>query len=218
MDADYNHPESILAGDRNLVAGPAQSIYSAAGHTLRWSGIMHQFKGNLLFADGHVEESKAFLLAGGSGGPVAQNDLFIPSVKAEAGSSSPVFVSPGLPHQPSVANKGRAAPVNSTSNMPPANPEPAKVKGLNRAGKISTNGTLSTAVPPQNSNVVPVQSATNAVSVTPKADISGASFFDSRIVRFSRGLIGWGYLLLLLLMLLLLAFEVRRRWRQRPKN
>ena len=46
VDADYNQPESVLAGDRNLVAGPGQSIYSAAGQTLRWSGIMHQFKGN----------------------------------------------------------------------------------------------------------------------------------------------------------------------------
>ena len=217
VDANYNQPESILAGDRNLVAGPARSIYSAAGKTLRWSGIMHQFRGNLLFADGHVEASKAFLLAGETGGQVAKNDLFIPSVKAEASLLSPVSASSGFSNQFSVANNDRPVPANSVNNSAPPSPMPAGGKNLNGVGKISTIGTSSTAEPPPNT-VAPVQSTTNAVSIAPEADTSGASFFDSRMVRFFRGLIGWGFLLLLLLLLLLLAFEVRRRWRQRQKR
>ena len=217
VGADYNQPESILAGDRNLVVGPGHSIYSAAGQKLRWSGIMHQFRGNLLFADGHVETAKAYLLAGGTSGLVAQNDLFIPSVKAEASPLSPVSASPGFSNQPSVANNDRTVPVNSVSNSALPSPMPAGGKDLNGVRKISTIGTSSTAEPPPNT-VASVQSTTNVATAAPAADVSGASFFDSRMVRFFRGLIGWGFLLLLLLMLLLLAFEVWRRWRQWQKR
>lgn len=58
VDADYNKPMSILAGDRNLVP-TAQSptiIYDNAGARLQWDEQLHDKKGNVLFADAHVEE------------------------------------------------------------------------------------------------------------------------------------------------------------------
>jgi prepilin-type processing-associated H-X9-DG protein len=224
VDADYNQPESVLAGDRNLVAGPVQSIYSAAGQTLRWSGIMHQFKGNLLFADGHVEESKEFFLAGGTGGLAARNDFFIPSVKAEPGFPQTASAGPGFSSPASLAgvtnNHGTVPAVLANgSNVPPTSPKPPGAKDLNHAGKNSpTSRSIQSADAPPANPVALVQPATNAATAAPEAGYSVIPFFDHELVKFFRSLIGWGYLLLLLLLLLLLAFEARRRWRQAQKS
>ena len=55
LDADYSRPTSLLAGDGNLVA-PQTLLRAAAGGALAWTATQHRFKGNVLFADGHVEE------------------------------------------------------------------------------------------------------------------------------------------------------------------
>jgi prepilin-type N-terminal cleavage/methylation domain-containing protein/prepilin-type processing-associated H-X9-DG protein len=57
--AEYSQPESILCGDRNI---SGQSL--ASGSIVRvgtnspvvWTAELHQFKGNLLFADSHVAQ------------------------------------------------------------------------------------------------------------------------------------------------------------------
>jgi len=56
--ANYFHPASILSGDRNLI-WPANSDAAIqtlpSGTNLKWTGELHHYKGNLLFADAHVE-------------------------------------------------------------------------------------------------------------------------------------------------------------------
>ncbi|HZL42680.1 MAG TPA: prepilin-type N-terminal cleavage/methylation domain-containing protein, partial [Verrucomicrobiae bacterium] len=64
--ADYSKPTSILAGDRNITNNwpyPASLLHASLSTSTRWTGGLHQFKGNLLFADAHVEQSKDLALS-----------------------------------------------------------------------------------------------------------------------------------------------------------
>ncbi|HEX4351059.1 MAG TPA: type II secretion system protein [Verrucomicrobiae bacterium] len=57
VNADYNQPMSILAGDGNLAAFTTM-LHVTTGGRLTWDSKLHAYKGNVLFADGHVEEWK----------------------------------------------------------------------------------------------------------------------------------------------------------------
>jgi prepilin-type N-terminal cleavage/methylation domain-containing protein/prepilin-type processing-associated H-X9-DG protein len=77
VTADYSEPMSILSGDGNL-SGPASLVHGASGRRLTWSAAVHRYKGNVLFADGHVEEWSDV------GGPVLSHDgdFLVPSLGA----------------------------------------------------------------------------------------------------------------------------------------
>jgi prepilin-type processing-associated H-X9-DG protein len=60
VTAELSRPDSVLGGDRNIVArdGTSGSILRIGGATeVVWSGACHEFRGNLLFAGGHVERT-----------------------------------------------------------------------------------------------------------------------------------------------------------------
>jgi general secretion pathway protein G len=60
VTAEPGRPDSVLAGDRNIIArdGTSGSILRIGGDTeVVWSGAGHEFRGNLLFAGGHVERT-----------------------------------------------------------------------------------------------------------------------------------------------------------------
>jgi prepilin-type N-terminal cleavage/methylation domain-containing protein/prepilin-type processing-associated H-X9-DG protein len=60
LNADYSRPNSLLAGDRNLTndwVAMAPVVDFGPTNYLRWTHELHRFKGNLLFADGHVEQA-----------------------------------------------------------------------------------------------------------------------------------------------------------------
>jgi prepilin-type N-terminal cleavage/methylation domain-containing protein/prepilin-type processing-associated H-X9-DG protein len=231
VDAEYGRPESVLLGDRNLLTGAGRSIVPAAGQTLRWAAGLHQFKGNLLFADGHVEEAKSFSLAGGSGGTSGangaggRNDLFVPSVKAEAAPAQPAFAGQNFPNNvannSSAANINRAAADAAAGTNPPARPAPATLAAqtVANSGRAAVSP-ITTPAGPQASNATPAQVATNTVADT-NDDLAGMMFFSHGTEKFFLCLIGWGFLLLLLLFLLWLAFIIWRhtkRREQRPKR
>src|SRR6185503_15804883 len=59
VSAENGKSTSILAGDRNLTndwAGDTSLLALDANSFLRWTHELHRFKGNVAFADGHVEE------------------------------------------------------------------------------------------------------------------------------------------------------------------
>ncbi len=59
VNANYAKPNSLLAGDRNVTndwTGPAALHRLDSYHYLRWTAELHRFKGNVLLADGRVEE------------------------------------------------------------------------------------------------------------------------------------------------------------------
>jgi len=60
VTAEYSRPDSLLAGDRNIIArgGNSGSILRIAADTeVAWTSEGHEYKGNLLFAGGHVERT-----------------------------------------------------------------------------------------------------------------------------------------------------------------
>jgi prepilin-type N-terminal cleavage/methylation domain-containing protein/prepilin-type processing-associated H-X9-DG protein len=82
-EADFNKPGSILAGDRNLATNSLETptiLRISDGSRLHWTAELHQFKGNVLFADGHVEEWNDSTLASAAKNSSATANLYLPSV------------------------------------------------------------------------------------------------------------------------------------------
>ena len=84
VQADFSKPDSVLVTDRNVARAPSPSptiLRMTDGGRFWWTAELHELKGNVLFADGHVEEwnnasFKQFKFA-----PDDPMDLFLPSVK-----------------------------------------------------------------------------------------------------------------------------------------
>jgi len=106
-------PDSILAGDRNLTndwAKPATLLHFGPNNSLRWTAELHQFKGNLLFADGRVEERNTPGLTGSGNQALVAADLAMPTIPKgpTSASSSLAASSSSLPLQGGVP---AAAPI-----------------------------------------------------------------------------------------------------------
>ena len=84
-NADFSKPTSILAGDRNLASNPMPSptiLHTTSGASFRWTREVHGFKGNVLYADDHVEEWNAHSLTQNfKYNPFETYDLFLPTTK-----------------------------------------------------------------------------------------------------------------------------------------
>jgi prepilin-type processing-associated H-X9-DG protein/prepilin-type N-terminal cleavage/methylation domain-containing protein len=109
--------DSVLAGDRNLTPSYG-SIAKVGGFLyLKWTEELHRYKGNVLFADGHVEQLKdVFSLSNSLGGPTTS--LLMPSVKSDAPASSGASAGIGGP-------AGNPAPRTLTLAAPAGNKGPA---------------------------------------------------------------------------------------------
>ena len=62
VKSSFQDPGSILAGDRNLTATPFTNpavLHGSADTRWSWTQELHRYKGNVLFADGHVEDRKS---------------------------------------------------------------------------------------------------------------------------------------------------------------
>ena len=114
VDADYFHPMSILADDGNL-ATSRTLLRQATGATLAWTAAQHRFQGNVLFADGHVEEwgatttGKSLATAG---------NVVLPTISPTANSSG---ASAGDDARPALRP---ASPATSSNGQPVENPKP----------------------------------------------------------------------------------------------
>jgi prepilin-type N-terminal cleavage/methylation domain-containing protein/prepilin-type processing-associated H-X9-DG protein len=99
LRAEYSRPHSVLAGDRNLTNAYAQIptlLRPQLNRGWRWTAELHQFKGNLLFADGHVEEKTSQTLAGTLEQMPFAGELALPDLPrlAQAGHFNPSFPEP----------------------------------------------------------------------------------------------------------------------------
>jgi prepilin-type N-terminal cleavage/methylation domain-containing protein len=108
-------PWTVAAGDRNVVL-------RSTNYT--WNADLHQFKGNLLFADVHVEQRSSWSItfAANSSTPLARNPQYrspIPPTKPPAGPVSPGGSSPlptaGQQPGPSPNAKAPTAPGSQTA-------------------------------------------------------------------------------------------------------
>jgi prepilin-type processing-associated H-X9-DG protein len=225
VKAGFSQPDSILAGDRNLTANfsPNPSIVSIeAGNPLRWTREMHQFKGNILFAGGQVEEWNNAALASAAGSQPAGTDLFMPTVLPGSNATTPA--SGGYSSYP-VANPGTrppqpAAPA-ATPPPPPDNPPYNSPNSPGRQGGFDRNtpGQSATPSPPDTARTNSKASlSTNAPGggTAPSAEVDSAtSTLDQHVVRILRRAILGFYLLISLMLLLWLMFA---RWRRSQRR
>jgi len=207
VNAEPGRPGSILAGDRNVTndwISSAPVAEPGPDQSLRWTAELHHFKGNLLFADGHVEEPNNLNLLAANKEPLKTVILSVPLTKSSAATKAP-SPAPGSGAGPvaSIASFPKELKVAPTASMPPwqialavamANQTSAPAKpALTNGGIIA-----STSAPISNNDTSapadwPVLASQGSVSVIP-----------------------WLiWLLLLLVLALLLGLEVRRRMRAR---
>lgn len=132
VDADSSKPTSVLAGDRNLAAASMETpdvLQINAGSRLHWTAELHQFKGNVLFADGHVEEWNDSALASAANNPSTAADLRLPSVPSLANlpaGSNPNAPSAGGPGGdiPAAASGISGNAISNSSAVARSNAEP----------------------------------------------------------------------------------------------
>lgn len=214
VGADYNQPGSIFAGDRNIsgISSSATILRPDSGSRLQWTAELHRYKGNMLFADGHVEQWNNTLLTDNSSALSGSTAFFLPTINPHR--VSPVAV---ITTANPVANP-RTSRLSQSINPAPR-PAPSTMTVLNE----HTVGDQKPMPPPNEVLRSPspaplLATASNApvVEAAP-APADDMSAFDKHAVKYMQGILKWTYLLLLLLLLLLLAIEFLRRW-QRRKN
>jgi len=83
VNADLSKPGSILAGDRNLACNPSPHptiIRITSGASFWWTSELHPLNGNVLFADGHVEQWNKYSLSNFKYNPDEPYDIFLPTI------------------------------------------------------------------------------------------------------------------------------------------
>jgi prepilin-type processing-associated H-X9-DG protein len=153
VNADCSRPNSLLAGDRNVTndwTGLAALQRLDSYHYLRWTAELHRFKGNVLLADGHVEERNGPVLMAAKGQAPETAYLAMPltqpagssvasgaaSYGSPAGVSRPALASQALPARPAavlsqpastnaagLTQNGRG-PITATSGAQMSDPAP----------------------------------------------------------------------------------------------
>lgn len=237
-NADYTFPNSILAGDRNITNASAASstiVRLADGTSVEWTDELHVNKGNVLYADGRVEELNSTGLAVSAYGSPSKMDLFLPTIKsmavASSSASSPSASSyyphydppselPGPSPSPAKNNNNHGGPTQPASYVfPPRSATQARTT-LASAGQppdaVSLLGAPSQKVPkntPKIDTNVPDEAPITVVlaQTSPLPPRTGNS---------------WPWWLLLLLFLIIAAEIARRRFAQnkdglkrtRPRN
>ncbi len=83
VNAQPGNSLTVLAGDRNLSPDmvPPVSIYHLYNTNLSWNRDIHRYKGNLLFADSHVEQTKTPVLRQDVNQNFRMADVFMPSAR-----------------------------------------------------------------------------------------------------------------------------------------
>ena len=131
VSADYAKPDSVLAGDRNISNfgfGPGSILTLGPGALPGWTMEMHEAKGNLLFADGRVEQlTVAGLRAALGHSPGTTAVLWPPVQDPSTVASSPL--SPGDAGSPAGGGAGAgSASGKGTSSGGTAVTQPGVVK------------------------------------------------------------------------------------------
>jgi prepilin-type N-terminal cleavage/methylation domain-containing protein/prepilin-type processing-associated H-X9-DG protein len=252
--ADPINPMAVLAGDRNLPACHWCTPNSTLGRLQiglidspppYWPPDLHSRKGDVLFSDGHVEESYGAIFPSEI---TVVEDVVYPDVKAPIGyaqmgdqppsptptsttpqslpsrnqpGTSPAhgassWSAPVLPKNVSAPNSGPVSPAKPTGSVR----IPLTIPSTSATGKSQSNPSQS---PSTNQNLdfvsqtnqVP-QTANNIVAAT--NNDSGMSPFDHKVVEIFHDLFFWWYLLVLLLLLLWLIYKIRREWQRRQRR
>lgn len=235
MNAEYTRPGSILGGDRNISSdsfGSGSILRLNPNAPVQWTSGSHQFKGNLLFADGHVERSDNELLPTtlqSAAAPVS--DLLLPITPPSGGdgagnsSATPTttLTQSGTrsPNDPKPTTPATPTGVRPANNPRPVAPAPAKAAPrADAAAEVSLQTNPAPALAAQDADRKTARGATPAPSVATAAQASTGDPFNFYFFLFEPGLHFWSWLVVLLLVVIA-AFGVgwhlqRNRARRRP--
>jgi prepilin-type N-terminal cleavage/methylation domain-containing protein/prepilin-type processing-associated H-X9-DG protein len=201
-NAEFGRATSVLAGDRNLTNGTG-SVALDAAPSFRWTPELHEFKGNLLFADGHVEKHNNRTLSANAGGALASAMVQLPQPNAPAGPAD------FAPPRPPAANENVAAAPNGSALL--MQRTGLKVRFLTPLGALQVPVNL-VALPKE--KTVPAAPVVSAAIVSVAADDELEASFDKSALGYVKILIQRGYWLLLLLLVVLIAVAAWREWRK----
>ncbi len=188
--AEWGNANSILAGDRNIRA--SSSIVRLTGNNeIEWAGGLHDFRGNILFGDAHVEELRKVKFDAARNQASQVTELFVPSV-------------PPPDVEPSASSRGgrttaNASPPQSQSHLNET------IAPVLRQTNVQAKTVLITNLP--------------AVSPSPKPTPVSDGWFVVELQKLIKAAVKWTYLWLLVLLLILLALRLwlhRRANRKQP--
>jgi prepilin-type processing-associated H-X9-DG protein len=199
-NAEFGRTTSVLAGDRNLTNASGTAAPETTP-SFRWTRELHEFQGNLLFADGHVEKHNNRTLATNARGALASAVVQLPRPDATPGPAD------FAPPPPPAANENRAAPHDGSG--PPKQSGGLHVRVLTPLGAMQLP--VRSTPKQEAASVAPVVSA---AIVTVAADDELGTTFDESALGYFKSLIQRGYLLLLFLLVLLLAVAAWREWKK----
>lgn len=214
LTAEDGKATSILAGDRNLADGwhGDQALVSlVANRSLSWTREQHQFKGNILFGDAHVEMFKGPVLA------------FTTQASIPAQLSMPFAPRAVMP----IANLDSAEmpvpilPQSASNSSIPAKAPPARAETIQGPSRVAM----------QTKHQINVQNSTSEKASLPSVSTYSPpgheqpaeselamSSFDKQLLGIMQDAIKWWFLLLLLLLLLYLAYRIYRWEKQRRQR
>ncbi len=197
--ATPSQPGMVTAGDRNVLVSSNNYI---------WGPDLHQFKGNLLFADAHVEQRSSwpFLLATTSPGPGSSGNALAPTAPPAASQPSPPSGASGAQALPSAAPQRPGTPHPSTpASTPSSSSRNSAVATAGYDDQIYSTPTGNQSKPHDD----PPPHRQPSPSTVSQSDDEP----DSPMVKFFANLIGVGFyvsLLWVVLMLLLLLWKKLR--------
>jgi prepilin-type processing-associated H-X9-DG protein len=188
LRADYSRPNSLLAADRNLtndLAGAAAPASLQETRGWRWTSELHQYKGNLLFSDGHVEEKTSQALASSLGLVQNAGGLTPPSVRGIT-AASPDSSRPSLP--PSGGLTGRAentlassaldrTPNPQSSSLAPHQGQLAVSTAVSRPGAFSASSSDGQTITNAKSEITPTRVTEGPATKPGSGEDPGFSFF-----------------------------------------
>jgi prepilin-type N-terminal cleavage/methylation domain-containing protein/prepilin-type processing-associated H-X9-DG protein len=227
--ADYNEPSSVLAGDRNVtndINATASLVRGAYG--LRWTSELHDLKGDVLFADAHVEQLNNARVEL-PGNTAVSTVLFLPAVRTSpitspAYAPSSTYSSTTIAQNPYQPPAPRARHPDNAASNPPAPTAPAAPTPNGMAGSTLASHQ---GGPSDNTIIETHARETNGVAVMGDTPPAAAPAADEEppllwLLGAARALVtkaSW-WLLLLLLLLLAAALYVysRRKMRERRER
>jgi len=234
VNSTFDKPDTILAGDRNLVTNSFdQPTILPLGPcpSLRWTWELHQNKGNILYADDHVDQwndSSMAVAVGAS--PINQSLLFLPTVVA---SELPLGSGPSGSSPPGSGGSGPTGPVSGqTAGSASGDSKMGGGSSSSPQGDSSASGqqtpwmpaafsqssdateTVSQAQAPDSNLIARTFPASGVVTdevVSVEDTNSAMSPFDQHMTIVLQHSFGWFYLLLCILVLLYLLNRMRKR-------
>lgn len=243
LKADPARPDAILAGDRNMCLQPCCTIRPIgprpeSDFRSRWCTGLHDRKGNLLFSDGHVEESSDSRLPGER--TVVQDGMFpdTEGLPLPAGQAAPPIPDPNepragyppnrpLPTRPRApaATPTRAVTDNHSASNNPFRPKPstsgAVVSGARLLRERNPGGSgTPEIVLPETKTVAAAVEETNLPAAASETgdDATFASQIAPAMVESFESTRWLLWLFLLVLLLILLARVVDRKMRGRSRR